>query len=167
MGYITRNANIILLFIILIAATALVGATVYFQQRFDSINGEYNSKLVQLQNVSSQLEQYQGILTKAREELVLKGSREEELTTKFTDVKSEKETLAEQNDQLLADKQSLQLNLGQTTSKLTLAQNTITVRDATIVGLNSDIKTLKSKVTHLENTIDCLQSTVDASEGDC
>ncbi|MEK6822234.1 MAG: hypothetical protein AABY13_00265, partial [Nanoarchaeota archaeon] len=83
MGYITRNANIILLFLILLSAVALVGATVYFQQRFTVINTEYNAKLAQLKNISTQLEQYQTTLTTAKQELALKGSREEELTGKF------------------------------------------------------------------------------------
>lgn len=174
MGYITRNANIILLFLILLSATALVGATVYFQQRFTSINTEYNTKLSQLSNITTQLEEYQGILTKAREELALKGSREEELTGKFTDIKTEKETLSQERDRLLQEKTSLNVALADKTSRLTSATNTIAEKEAAITNLNKEITANKAEIRDLEadisdydDLVDCLRDTADASEATC
>ncbi len=174
MGYITRNANVILLFMILIAATALVGATIYFQSRFSAINEEYNSKLVQLRNVSGQLEQYQGVLSTAKEELALKGSREEDLTNKYTTVKGEKDALTAERDKLLSDKALLETNLASRTAELTTAKNQVLTDQATINSLRTDISTLQAENTRLSNkindykdTIDCLESTADAQEASC
>ncbi len=67
MGFITKNANLILLLLIMLSATALVGATVFFQVNFERINTEYNQKLQQLQAVSKELETQQALLGKVRE----------------------------------------------------------------------------------------------------
>jgi chromosome segregation ATPase len=180
-GYITRNANIILLFLILLSAAALVGATVYFQTRFDSINSEYTTKMTQLRNVSTQLEEYQGILNKAKEELQLKGTREEELTTQYTDIKSAKEAILAERDKLASDKQKLTTNLAETTSRLTAAQNTLSQNTQQIIsmsteiaGYKSQITDLNSKITQYKDDIDdlqdersCLLSTADTEEANC
>lgn len=174
MGYITRNANVILLFMILIAATALVGATIYFQSRFTAINDEYNDKLAQLRNVSTQLEQYQGVLSTAKEELALKGTREQDLTSKYTTVKGEKEALAAERDGLLTDKASLQTALESRTTELTSAKNQVLNDQSIINGLRSDISTLQAQnanlrddVEDLEDQVDCLEDTPDAQEASC
>jgi chromosome segregation ATPase len=174
MGHITRNANVILLFMILIAATALVGATIYFQSRFTAINDEYNDKLTQLRNVSVQLEQYQDVLSTAKEELTLKGTREEDLTNKYTTIKGEKDTLTSERNKLLSDKTSLEIALASRTTELTTTKNQVLNDQAVINGLRTDIGTLQTQNANLKNTIDdlkdevdCLEDTPDAQEASC
>lgn len=174
MGYITRNANVLLLFLILLSAAGLVGATVYFQARFSAINNEYNSKVTQLENISTQLEQYQGILASTKEELAVKGSREEDLTSKFLDVKGEKESIEAERDRLASDKRTLEVSLADKTAKLTTAQNQVAERDASIATLTSEVNELRGDIILLEEQVDnldeerdCLKATPDASEGSC
>jgi len=173
-SYITRNANILLLFLILLAATALVGATVYFQERFGSINTEYDAKLAQLDNVSATLEEYQEILSAAREELALKGSREDELTSKFTSVKTEKEEIETQRDTLKSDKKTLEAQLAIKTNEVNTLNNELGLKDATIISLKDDIDDLEDDIVKLDDDVDdlqdevdCLESTPDAGEGSC
>jgi chromosome segregation ATPase len=173
-GYITRNANILLLFLILIAATALVGATVYFQGRFNTINGEYDSKLAQLQNVTTTLQQYQDTLNSAREELQLKGSRETELTAQYTDVKDNLANVTAARNQLITDKANLQISLADTTNQLTTSQNnlalskaTVTTLNTQITSLNNQIKDLDSHISHLDSQVSCLQTAAGAAGASC
>ncbi|MBI4148225.1 hypothetical protein HY490_02950, partial [Candidatus Woesearchaeota archaeon] len=100
MGFITNNANIMLLFLIVASATILVGATVYFQTNFSHLNAEYNDKLTKLNEVSRELEAQEAILKKVKEELTLKSVRESEFTEKYTNVREEKEQLTLTKEEL-------------------------------------------------------------------
>ena len=71
MSYITRNANLVLLFLVVLIAASLVGATVFFQARFKNINNEYDLKLEELNNVTAQVELYRDVVNRAQIELEL------------------------------------------------------------------------------------------------
>ena len=77
MGFITKNANILLLFLILLSSVALVLATVFFQSNFDKINTEYNEKMAKLEEVSKKLKEY-------TTELTIKEEREKEMTEHYS-----------------------------------------------------------------------------------
>ena len=136
MSYIDRNANIVLLFLVVISLTVLVGATVYYQQNFSAINGEYNEKLDNLKKMEKELQLKTTILNKTREELTLKAEREEEIGKQFTGIRSENEELASEKDKLSSQKESLETQLDDAQSSLREAQ--------------SDITFLKRKVAELE-----------------
>ncbi len=181
MAYITRNANVLLLFLILISAAALVAATVFFQENFDRINTAYNSKLTQLNKVTEDLEEKQTALDRIRSELVLKSAREEEFTQQYTEVREEKDVLKEEKDQLTIVKASLETELADTESTLQSTQNSLEaikgqneILTVDLARAEGDVKRLKSDKDDLEVTvslrdtkISCLQSTIDADEGNC
>ncbi len=174
MSYITRNANIILLFLILLAATGMVGATAYFQTRFDNINDEYTAKLEQLENVSRQVQVYQGLLTSTKEELQLKGSREDELTDKFTTLKDEADTLSDEREGLIQDKRTLETALSEKSRQLVTAQTNLLQKEARVTELTSElfscderVDDLEDEVDDLDDMVDCLESTPDPAESGC
>src|SRR3989338_2840442 len=94
MSFINRNANLILLALIVVSAVALTGATVFFQRNFEDVNIRYDGKLAELNDISKQLKSYKEILDQTKEEIELLRVRDEDFTDKFTEVKDEKETLA-------------------------------------------------------------------------
>ncbi len=167
MSYITRNANLILLFLIVLVATSLVGATVYFQSSFDDINKEYSQKLAELNNVSQQLEQYRSILSKAKEELQLKLAREEEFTNKFTEVRTTATQLEQDKSRLLIDKRSLETELQAARSDLTRARADLSSTQNQLSATKLELDREQDRNSDLHDTVDCLESTADASEGDC
>ncbi|MBI4450779.1 hypothetical protein HY642_02275 [Candidatus Woesearchaeota archaeon] len=188
MSYITRNANLLLLFLVVLAATFMVGATVYYQQNFDNLNAQYSVKLSQLNNVSKELEQYQATLNKIKADLQLRLAREEEFTEKYTEVRGTKESLEQDKSRLLKDKADLDTSLKDTKEKLGLrvqelnsANSQIETLKGSIAGLEStvsskstEISSLKSKVNNLEDDVDdledevsCLRSKADGEEGTC
>jgi hypothetical protein len=75
MSYITRNANLILLLLIIVSAAALVGATVYFQLNFNRINGAYTLKMEQLDKITDELEAKQFALKKIQDDLAIKSQK--------------------------------------------------------------------------------------------
>ena len=96
MSYITKNANMVLLVLIAVAALGLAGATVYFHNNFKKVNTDYSDKLAQLTKVKQDLEQQQTLLSQVKSELQTKSSREEQFSQKFTEVRSEKEQLSQE-----------------------------------------------------------------------
>ncbi len=184
MAYITRNANIVLLFLILISASALVAATVFFQENFDRINTAYNSKLTQLNQVSDDLKEKQAALDQIRTELTLKAAREEEFTSQYTTVKTEKTQLEGEKKQLTQVKQSLEQELESTESELQTAKNALeaakgeaerlktelATSQANVLALDKKIDDYKDDVNLLSTKVSCLQTQLakpDAEEGTC
>ena len=100
-------------------------------------------------------------------QLQLKKQKEEDLSKKFTDVRSER-------DQLETDKKKLEIELASTkgilaatTAKLTETQNQLSAQLQLAQELNRQVLNLKSDVTRLDKKVDCLKSKADADEGSC
>jgi chromosome segregation ATPase len=184
MAYITRNANIMLLFLILVSAAALVGATVFFQENFDRLNSAYSIKLSQLGDVSKDLADKQSALDQIKSELTLKSAREEEFTHQYTDVKTEKtqlegekKSLTQQNTDLGHQVQDTKSQLMSTQSTLEAAQNEnaliksqLAEAQANVIKLKKDKDDLAHVVNTRDTTISCLQTEKakpDAEEGNC
>ena len=123
MSFITKNANLILLFLIMLSAISLVGATVFFQSNFEKINNEYNQKVQQLQTVSKDLQSQQTLLDKIKSELSVKTEREEQLGERFTEVKSTAEQLETQKAQLQKSKEQLETEIENTEISLRAVQS--------------------------------------------
>jgi len=99
-NFINKNANLLLLLLIVISAVGLVGATVYFQSNFERINAQYSEKLTQLNKVNAELNTQTELLNKLKSEYELKQVREQEIGDKYTEVKSENLDLSAQKDAL-------------------------------------------------------------------
>ena len=137
MSYITKNANMLLLFLIVLSATGLVAATVYFENNFERLNKDYEGKVAELIRISSELQQKRDALEKASRELVVKGTREEEIAEQFTEVRTEKEELATKKAELEKSKAQL---------------------EAEVSELNLDLQKLERERLDLQNEVNILES---------
>jgi len=146
MSFITKNANTILLFLILISAAALVGATVFFQVNFERINTEYNQKVQQLQTISKELETQQAVLGKIKGELAVKVEREEQLGEKFTEVRETKEQLETQKVQLERSKEQLETELQSTEGTLRNTQSELEAKKDVVDTLTQENDKLSTQV---------------------
>lgn len=167
MSYITKNANLLLLFLIVLIAGSLVGATLYFQARFTNVNTEYDTKLAELKNVTEQVNAYQETLKKAQLELELKSTREEQFTEKYTEAKQTTEQLQKSTAELEADVNDLTLQLADKTKALSDANEKNAELAADLKDEQKKVANLEDDVDDLGDEVDCLRSTSDASEGDC
>ena len=100
MTFITQNANIALLFLIVFASAGLVAATLYFQANFSKINEAYDLRIEELSHVTQELEAQKKSLAEVSSEAQIKAKREEEIAGRFGEVKSAKETLEQQKTSL-------------------------------------------------------------------
>ncbi len=167
MGFITKNANMILLFLIMLSAASLVGATVFFQMNFEKINTEYNQKLQQLKTVSTQLQAQQALLDSIKGELSVKSEREQQLGQKFTEVKTTKEQLETQTKQLETTKEQLQSELQNTESTLRDAQEDVEAKKTQIDTLTAQNVDLTSKFSTCERLRSAAESTLAKCRTNC
>lgn len=166
MGFITKNANIVLLFLIVLSATSLVGATVFFQMNFDRINTEYNQKLDQLKLVSQELEEREAVLNQIKGELVLKSEREEELGEKFTEVREEKESLELTREQLENANAQLESELESSETLLRETQLELDAKKDVIKTLEAEVADLETRLDVCEDERDNLEDDLQACEDD-
>lgn len=162
MAYITRNANIVLLFLILISASALVAATVFFQENFDRVNKAYESAKTNLAEINKDLGAKQQALETIKNELTLKSAREEEFTQQFTTVREERNELEGENKQLEQVKDSLESELEETQSTLQSTKNSLEAIKGENEIVKKDLATALADVTKLKNDKDDLEDTIDA-----
>lgn len=154
MGFITKNANMILLFLILLSSASLVGATIFFQMNFEKINTEYQQKLQQLQVVSKDLQAQQALLDKIKGELSVKVERETQLGEKFTEVKETKEELEGQKAQLERSKEQLETELDTTESTLRSTQTELEAKKDAVKTLTLENDRLQTEINVCEDQSD-------------
>lgn len=162
MGFITKNANMILLFLIMLSAASLVGATVFFQMNFEKINTEYNQKVQQLQVISKDLQTQQALLDKIKAELTVKTEREEQLGERFTEVKTTKEQLEGQKAALETSKEQLEGELENTETALRSTQSELEAKKDLVTTLTAENDKLDSQLNVCEDQRDDYKSDKDA-----
>lgn len=181
MAYITRNTNLVLLFLILISAGGLVAATVFFQENFDRLNQAYDSKLQQLEQVTKDLQEKQAALQKIQNDLALKSAREEEFTQQYTSIREQKTMLEGEKEKLTKTAKTLEEKLESTRSELASTQNSLEAAkgenerlkadlaeaQADIIVLKRKIDTYEEAIENKDDKISCLQTKTDAEENTC
>lgn len=143
MSYVTRNANIVLLFLVVITVTVLVGATVYYQSNFGSLTSKYQEKVSVLDETKRELKAKQDTLEEIYSELDIKREREEEFTEQYTEVKSTKEKLETQTEKLQKTKKELEDALQQATKDKLEAEKTLQFEKAKVQDLEEERDELK------------------------
>jgi len=162
-----KDVNLGLLLLIVAVLLMFSGFTVYYQTTFKNVSKSFEVKIKELEGVSKELESKRGQLNETSLQLQLKKQKEEDLSKKFTDVRSER-------DQLEADKKKLEVELASTkgilaatTAKLTETQNQLSAQLQLAQELNRQVLNLKSDVTRLSNKVDCLKANTDDKEASC
>jgi chromosome segregation ATPase len=153
MSFINKNANIVLLFLIIIATVALVGATVFYQKNFEKINEKYSTKLAELQNVSEELSSKQLLLNETQATLELKTEREEAFTEKYTEVKVEKEVLEEDVEELTDEVMTLSSTLETTEAELENVKGELSIERTRTAQLTEEVEDLMDEVGDLEGDV--------------
>ena len=137
MGYLDQNANFGLLVLVAVIALALVGVTLFFQDKFSDVNDEYDAKVQSLEEATGNLVEMQQDLSQINEELGVKEQREETLATNYASVTDENEALNEQNAKLKKEVNDL--------------KDDVKERDSTIDSLEGDIRDKDREIERLEN----------------
>mgnify|MGYP001596750879 FL=1 len=159
-----RDVNLGLLLLIVAALLMFSGFTVYYQTTFKNVSKSFEIKIKELEVITNELEAKRGALNETSIQLQLKKQKEEDLSTKFTDVRSERDKLDADKKKLELELASTKTNLASTTAKLSETQSLLAIQIQRAQDLTSQVNNLKSDVTRLNKKIDCLKSTAGVSE---
>jgi len=141
MSFIDDNAHIWLLILIIVVAGAVAGLSVVYQQNFKSINYKYEIKLQELNNTFNDLIGAKSKLNDTLKELQVKSEREDDLSGKYTIVKTQKNDLETQKAELEAS--------------IEKKNQEIAANNAEIRRLNGEVEDLKNERNSLNNKISC------------
>lgn len=172
-SFMNKNVNLILLLLVVAVISIIALGTVYFQDEFYELTGNYNIKTTQLENTSSELQQckdiYQQTVTKLNQTLDLTVKEKSDLRKVYTVTKTELETdIKDINSSLESTKHELLITANQlfdTTNRLNDANAQITVLGSEKKILERRVNSLRSNVDTLESQIASLQSELTACQG--
>lgn len=165
MAHITKNANTMLLFLVVLTITFLVGATVFYQTNLASINKRYNEKVGNLRQVEKELNVKIQILEQIREDLKLQTAREETFTEKYTEIRGEKETLESEKTTLESEKESLESSLDKARNDKRLAENRLALEEARAIKLAGDFAECEDDLNDAKNQVDYYYDQLQTCEG--
>ena len=144
MAYITRNANILLVFLIVLTAIFLVGIALFATSEINSLNSMYTEKVNSLKDVEADLQSKIKLLDQVKQELKLKQERETSFTQKYTQVKGEKKTVQQSLDRTAAEKKQALDSLASTQNQLTDLNSRLNFDEAQIAQQNAQISQMQS-----------------------
>lgn len=111
MAFITRNASITLLFMILITLTFLIGSTVSFQVKLATLNSEYDAKVEALKEIQDKAAQTTDELNRAIKERELRQARGTTFAATYGELKSQQETAEALRDRLMQENNDLETTI--------------------------------------------------------
>ena len=151
-----KNVNFGLLILIIAILFCFSAAAIYYQVTFKNLSKEYNTKISELQKVTSTLLQ-------KKAELAETAAKEQDLKGRYTGIREENEELEEQRDNLENQLEDKKDELLETKEQLRVSQNQASI-------LQDDIEDYKDDIADYIDDIDDLCDYLDSeglSHADC
>ncbi len=167
MSFMKKNVNFGLMILIVATVLLFIGFTIYYQNTYSGLSGEYQQKIDELDKLTSSLQAEKTKLSETSYELKIKEESEQDLSGKYEGIKSEKEKLEVDKTNLQQDLASTKSNLAVKEVELTTTKNDLEIANEEVSSLKSKISSKNNEINSLEARISCLQSTADDSEGNC
>lgn len=162
MSYITKNANLILLFFVVLAITFLVGATVFYESNLARINTKYNEKVDLLKATELELQTRLKQLEQSTQALSLKTEREATFTEKYSNVKEEKDTLEGVKADLEKSKASLESEVESRAREIQSLKGQVAISEAEIAQVKEERDEAEDKYATLNRNFNQVVSQFDA-----
>ena len=148
-----RDINFGLLLIIIATLVCFSAFTVYYQTTFKNLSTNYYTKLDEIDAVTNQLTLEKGRLNQTSYQLQVKEQRESELSSIYSNLRSEKEQIEDDlkatQDKLMAEKENLRE-----------AQKQLSETQAELTSTRSDLDDALSKISSLKDEIDALEDEI-------
>ncbi len=113
-GYVKRDVNFKVLFLIVLCVAAIIGVTIYYRMSFGKLNQDYNEKVQEINTLKAELSDLESELNKTASKLEFKEKVEEDLSTQYSSLEEEKSALESEISDLkiqIAEKEKLVENL--------------------------------------------------------
>lgn len=141
-----RDINFGLLLIIIATLICFSAFTVYYQTTFKNLSTNYYTKLDEIDLVTNQLTFEKSKLNQTSYQLQVKEQRESELSSIYSDLRSEKEILED--------------NLKSTQDELMNTQKQLSETQSELTSTKSDLDSALSKIGRLKDEIDELEDEI-------
>lgn len=155
MAFMKKNINFGLMLIIIALLVGFTGFSIYYQTTYLKLSQDYKTKVTELNDLSKALTIERSTLNQTNLQLQIKEEREQDIGTKYTVLKSQKE-------QLESDKTKLQADLSQKNQKILELSNEVSKLEVDILNVknqldvaNEDISDLKKDVKDWQNKAKC------------
>ena len=167
MAYMKRNVNFGLILLIVATLLLFAGFTVYYQITYAGLSEEYQTKINELDALTASLLAEKTKLNETSYQLKIKAEREEDLSSKYDDMKSIKEQLERDKALLQEELSDTKSDLAQKSAELTATKNDLSIANSKIDDLEDTIDSKNNEIDRLNTKVSCLETTADDSEGNC
>ena len=145
MSFINKNVNIILLFLIAGLIAALAGMTAYYQSTYFDLSSEYKEKLGEVNSLLENLEASKAQLNETLEQIGVKEEREKDLSSKYSELKTENTYLSETLNETNLSLVQTQDELSSTLLDLSDARMTVLELNNTVINMTYNEAYIKSQ----------------------
>ena len=158
MAFMKRDVNIGLLILIIAAVVIFSSFSVYYQYTFKNVSLDYQNKLEQLGQVTTELSKQKQELNQTYSLRVKAEQDKNTLDVKYTEVRDENQQLSRDNTNLRLEVTSIKSELGEKTAQLEATQNLL-------ASTQSELSSVKSQRDRLENDLDDVCDALAAAGG--
>jgi chromosome segregation ATPase len=142
-----KDVNFVFFILIIATVVSFAGFTAYYQVSFRNINVEYDTKLAELNKVTTDLLEKKAVLLQTSVELNTTKKGREELGERYNEVKDERDSLQTERD-------TLKENLYQTKSELEQKKTQVTALSTQLVAAESEVEKWEGKYKSCDEDLD-------------
>ncbi|HLD15557.1 MAG TPA: hypothetical protein VJB94_03175 [Candidatus Nanoarchaeia archaeon] len=135
--YITKDTSFTLLYLILVGIVIIVAMTIFYEHKFGQLNEDFDAKVDELKKTYESLSEKEKAFNETKQLLTVKESREETLEDQYQEVLAEKQSLQIERAKLIDENAKLKADLVSATDQ--------------IANLKARIKDLEERIEELEN----------------
>src|SRR3989338_9220649 len=146
MAFMKRDVNIGLLILIIAAVIIFSSFSVYYQYTFKNVSLDYQNKLEQLGQVTTELSKQKQELNQTYSLRVKAEQDKNTLDVKYTEVRDENQQLSRDNTNLRLEVTSIKSELGEKTAQLEATQNLLASTKSELSSVKSQRDSYKTRL---------------------
>ena len=146
MAFMKRDVNIGLLILIIVAVIVFSSFSVYYQSTFKNVSLDYQNKLEQLGQVTTELSKQKQELNQTYGLRVKAEQDKNTLDAKYTEVRDENEQLSGDNTNLRLEVASTKSELSEKTAQLEATQNLLASTQSELGSVKAQSASYKSRL---------------------
>jgi chromosome segregation ATPase len=158
MSYMKKNVNFGLFLLVVATLICFAGFSVYYQKTYFNLTEEYKAKIEKIDNLVTTLSLEKTKLNQTSYQLKLKADREEDLSSKYTTLRDDKEQLEIDIAQLESELSQKKSELNQKILELASTQTSLKMTQDELSIANTHISQLNNQVSDLNDDIDSLEA---------
>ena len=162
-GYMKKNVNYFLLFLIILLIASFVVFTIYYKSTYQGLSKTFFGLKSTYETTAEELSLRRAQLNATLREFETKSAREESLSGKYADIR-------DVNAQLTGDLATTRKELADAKTELANTKSELESKKAQLITLQDEVSSLKSTIDNLKEDVDSICEslhTLGGSNGNC